>query len=90
MSSVFQKDLLRPSDVAEICGVTRNTVFRWLRRGLLERVRIGGATFVKGEDLRFYLNGHAAAPTDLLSDTGDELEIEAKEMLLSFRGHRQS
>ena len=43
--------LLRPAEVAGMLGLHRNTVYKWMRRGLLTRVRLGGATFVSAREL---------------------------------------
>ena len=88
MEDILRKELLRPAEVAEICGVTRNTVYRWIRREVFESVTLAGCTYIRGRDLRAHLNGdpsHCEEPED---GCEDELEQEAVEMLLSFRGHR--
>jgi hypothetical protein len=51
----LEKELLRPAEVAAICGVTRNTV----RAQLFGRVRIRGSTFIRGAELRAYLNSES-------------------------------
>ena len=43
--------LLRPAEVAALLGLNRNTIYRWLRQGTLTRIRIGGSTFVNGQEL---------------------------------------
>jgi hypothetical protein len=90
VDSALEKKLLRPSEVAEICGVARNTIYRWLRRGVFIPVKIGGATYVKGDDLRVHLNGCPGVAQDLVDEERDELGSEAKAMFLSFRNHRRS
>ena len=37
------KELLRPSDVAPLLGVSRNRVYQMIQEGTLPAVRIGGA-----------------------------------------------
>jgi excisionase family DNA binding protein len=43
--------LLRPAEVAEILGLHRNTIYRWLRRGILGRIRLDGSTYINGQEL---------------------------------------
>lgn len=43
--------LLRPAEVAALLGLNRNTIYRWLRQGTLTRIRLGGSTFVNGQEL---------------------------------------
>ena len=88
MESILRKELLRPAEVAELCGVTRNTVYRWMRRGVFERVALGGCTYIRGRDLRAHLNGNPSLCDQPEVGCEDELEQEAQEMLLSFRGRR--
>jgi len=88
MESVLQKELLRPSEVAEICGVSRNTVYRWLRRRVLARHSLGGCTYVTGAELRAFVNGGEALLEAREPDTGDDVEEDAHELLLSFRRGR--
>jgi hypothetical protein len=88
MESILPKELLRPAEVAEICGVTRNTVYRWIRQEVFEPVALGGCTYIRGRDLRAHLNGNPSICDEPEDTCEDELEQEAAEMLLSFRGHR--
>ena len=48
MKHILRKELLRPAEVAEICGVTRNTVYRWIRREVFEPVTLAGCTYIRG------------------------------------------
>ncbi|MCC6639639.1 MAG: helix-turn-helix domain-containing protein [Deltaproteobacteria bacterium] len=43
--------LLRPAEVAALLRLNRNTIYRWLRQGTLTRIRLGGSTFVNGQEL---------------------------------------
>lgn len=43
--------LLRPAEVAALLGLNRNTICRRLRHGTLTRIRLGGSTFVNGQEL---------------------------------------
>ena len=40
-------DLVTEIEAARIAGVTRVTIFRWLRDGKLDRVEIAGRPFIK-------------------------------------------
>ncbi len=77
--------LLRPADVAEVLGINRNTVYKWLRRGILTRVRIGGSTFVSGHELLRVIEG--AGERAPVADPG--LRRRARALLEEFR-HRES
>ena len=90
MDSALQKELLRPSEVAEICGVARNTVYRWLSRRIFVPVKIGGNTYISGDALRAHLNGCLKLDTDPVGEYDDELGNDAEAMLLSFRDRRRS
>lgn len=83
----LEKDLFRPSEVAALCGVSRNTVYRWIRRNLFDAVRIGGCTFVRGSELRAFLNGklEIKTETELKPSSKDDRAREAERMLRSFR-----
>ena len=84
----LDKDLLRPAEVAAICQVSRNTIYRWLRAHQFGRVRIGGCTFIRGAELRACLNSESGD-----RGTAPEVQVrltsEAEEMLLSFRTPRR-
>ena len=84
MGREFEDELLRPGKVAAICGVTRNTVYRWLRRGVLRRIKIGGVTYVSASALREYLNGEARRVEEAGS-VDETVELEARRMLADFR-----
>jgi hypothetical protein len=88
MENILRKELLRPAEVAEICGVTRNTIYRWIRRKVFVPVSIGGCTYIRGRDVRTHLNGNPSLCNPPEAGCEDELEQEAQEMLLSFRGRR--
>lgn len=88
MKSVLQKEVFRPSEVAGLCGVTRNTVYRWIRQKVFLPVTLGGCTYIRGRDLRAHLNGDSEFYEQPNEEGEEDLEQEAQEMLLSFRGHR--
>lgn len=54
--------LLRPAEVAAILRLNRNTIYKWLRRGILTRIRLGGATYIKGRELLDRLAGARGRP----------------------------
>lgn len=45
------KRCMSPEEVAKIYGVSRQTVWRWIRTGKLSAVRIGGAYYIRTTDL---------------------------------------
>jgi excisionase family DNA binding protein len=79
--------LLRPAEVAALLGLNRNTIYRWLRQGTLTRIRLGGSTFVNGQELIDRLAVVRERPA------GDpELRLRARALLreLQERGTRSS
>ena len=88
MKRALQQELLRPAEVAELCGVTRNTIYRWLRRKVFVPVSIGGCTYIRGRDLRAHLNVNPGLCDQPEVGGEGELEQEAHEMLLRFRDRR--
>ena len=90
MESVPRKELLRPSEVAELFGVSRNTVYRWLRREVFVAHRIGGCTFIRRADVRAHLGGESELYEGTLPELEEDEERDAQEMLLSFRGRRRT
>jgi len=50
------KKLLRPEEVAELLGVSRRTIVRWLKEGRLKGVRVGRLWRVREEDLDAFLS----------------------------------
>jgi excisionase family DNA binding protein len=49
--------LLRDREVAAMVGVSRRTVERWAKDGLLEQVRLGGCVRYRRSDLEALING---------------------------------
>ena len=88
MEDILRKELLRPAEVAELCGVTRNTIYRWIRRRVFVPVSIRGCTYIRGRDLRAHLNGSPSLYDQPAAGCEGELEQEAQEMLLKFRDRR--
>ena len=74
-----------PAEVAEELGVTRRTVYTWLRSGILPATKIGPRLwYVKEADLRSFIGGHLVAPspvhatvTDLDPSTAAASDLEA-------------
>lgn len=57
-------DLYSVADVASLFDVSKSTVSRWLKRGLLPCVRIGGRQYVEYSDLITAINqGKVAQPS---------------------------
>lgn len=50
--------MLTTSDIAAKIGVTRQTVFNWIKAGKLRALKIGGTWRVWPEDLEAYLTKH--------------------------------
>ena len=48
---------LQPDEVARICDVTKNTLWRWDRDGYLKPVHVGRRLFYKKSDVDKLLNG---------------------------------
>ena len=44
--------LVRPADLARCLRVSRSTVYRWLRQGVLTRIKVGGVTFVSVAEVK--------------------------------------
>ena len=49
---------LRVSDVAEMLGVSRSTIWRWQTERGLKTVSIGGVTRIRESDLDVFLKHH--------------------------------
>jgi hypothetical protein len=88
MEDILRKELLRPAEVANLCGVTRNTIYRWLRRKVFVPILIGGCTYIRGRDLRAHLNANPDLCDQPEVGSEGELEQEAQEMVLKFRDRR--
>lgn len=48
---------LHPDEVARICDVTKNTLWRWDKTGYLKAERVGRRLFYKKSDVDKLLNG---------------------------------
>ena len=56
-SLVQEISLLSTADIAELFGRTDRTIRRWISRGHLSPVRVGGAVFFHAEDVRRLVSG---------------------------------
>jgi len=54
---------LKLSDVQEMLGVSRSTVWRWTAEQGLKVVRVGGVTRIRESDLQAFLKRHEAEAT---------------------------
>lgn len=54
--------LLRPAEVAAILRLNRNTIYKWLRQGMLTRIRLGGSTYINGRELLDHVAGARGRP----------------------------
>lgn len=48
--------LYTPTEVCETIGITKQTLFAWFRDGKMQKIKIGGRTFIKADDLRDMIN----------------------------------
>jgi excisionase family DNA binding protein len=71
-------DFVRPIDVAEKLGVSRSTVTRWVRNGLLPGLRIAGTTRVHRATLEAIATA-AARDASAILDNEDQSTEEGKD-----------
>jgi excisionase family DNA binding protein len=69
---------LKLSEVRQILGVSRATLWRWTAERGLRVVRIGGVTRVRENDLQAFLNRHESAES---LQAAEKAETEPKEGL---------
>ena len=62
------------ADVAEQCGVTRQTVYNWIRSGRLKSYGVKWATRIDRDSLANLLLERAAARTDAVSSADSSNE----------------
>jgi excisionase family DNA binding protein len=79
--------LLRPAEVAAILKLNRNTIYKWLRLGILTRIRLGGSTYINGRELLDQLAGERAQPS---ADPALRSRARALRAELRARGTRNS
>lgn len=54
------EQFLTASEIADLFRVSRGTVWRWGRDGVIRRIKVGGTIRYHSEDVRRALNGEAA------------------------------
>lgn len=79
--------LLRPAEVAAILWLHRNTIYKWLRQGMLMRIRLGGSTYINGRELLDRLAGARERPP---ADAALRSRARALRAELRVRGTRNS
>lgn len=52
MTTLPNKANLRPSEVARYFDVTRKTVYKWIREGKMEAIKIGGVLRIPREAVK--------------------------------------
>ena len=50
-----EKQLTTPKEVAKIIGVSRVSIYRWIKSGILEGHKFGGVVRIKKEDLEKFV-----------------------------------
>ena len=56
------KENYKPAEVAELLGVSRQTIYNWIRAGKLEAKKLGGVVRISREQLERF-TGESAAET---------------------------
>lgn len=54
--NIDQEQLYTTSDIAKMLGVTRQTVFNWIKNKIITGQLMGGSFIVKGEDLYTFIH----------------------------------
>ncbi|WP_041274664.1 helix-turn-helix domain-containing protein [Desulforamulus reducens] len=49
-------DFITPTEVSRLLGVSRPTIYNWMKAGILKHYRIGGLYKIKKEDFNNFLN----------------------------------
>ncbi len=68
----------RVREVAEMLGIHERTAWRWLREGRLKRVKVGGTTLVRADQLARLIRPTASQPA---TAPDPEVDRVAREML---------
>lgn len=55
----FRNEIITADEAAEIIGVTRDTLLRYRKNGILNCIKAGGRVLYKKEDVINFLNGGA-------------------------------
>ena len=45
-------EYFRPSDAKKVCGVSRSTIYKWHKQGLITITKHGGMSFVSMKEVR--------------------------------------
>lgn len=53
----FRNEIITADEAAEIIGVTRDTLLRYRKNGILNCIKAGGRVLYKKEDVINFLNG---------------------------------
>lgn len=90
----MRKSLYRPAEVAEVCGVTRRTVYNWIKEGHLPSFKTGPKIVcVERADLEKFMGGRllpeppieTARPLlDIKAQVVDSLTVEPRPGQLSL------
>lgn len=78
-------DTLSPQEAAEILGVDKSTVMRWLREKTLIGFQMGRTWRVKEEDLRSYIEGQIQREREAARVIGIEHQVAEHWQRLQFR-----
>lgn len=57
MAGIRERDLLTAAEIADLFRVSRGTVWRWGRDGVIRQLRIGGTLRYRASDVRKILEG---------------------------------
>lgn len=83
--SKIDPNLLKIGDAAELLGVTRRTIYRWIWSGELQASKVGGIYFIRREDLDALINkgrtkkqivNHEISPYVVCGSCNREIENE--------------
>lgn len=53
----FRNEIITADEAAEIIGVTRDTLLRYRKNGILNCIKAGGRVLYKKEDVKNFLSG---------------------------------
>lgn len=56
VKEVKRIDFITPTEVSRLLGVSRPTIYNWMKAGILEHYRIGGLYKIKREDFNKFLD----------------------------------
>lgn len=55
MNKLHEQNLYTTSQVAEILGVTRVTIFRWIKEGIIKATKVGHNYLISQEELHNHI-----------------------------------